>query len=236
MPKRTNDGIKKRCAHKRKTWNDCACPWWFGFYHGGREYRYSLTKLALVRGEKPPRAKDDAILWRDRLRSEIGAGTFVDPGDTPSPAAQIDVRLTFGDVCDEYLKRHVRTPTRRPGGRQMMEILIGVLRRAEIPAANAATVRLEQKPIDFVTKADVEAVRAWRRGELAAGKGSPRGKGRRSGYQSARLPPSPCVQLGNRRRVSHGHAVQTRTGDRRQNRPEHRKRPYTSPRCRWRTE
>lgn len=29
MPKRTDDGIKKRCAQKRKSWNDCACPWGF---------------------------------------------------------------------------------------------------------------------------------------------------------------------------------------------------------------
>ena len=46
MPRRIHDGIKKRCAHKRKGWSDCACAWWFNFHYGGREYRYSLTKLA----------------------------------------------------------------------------------------------------------------------------------------------------------------------------------------------
>lgn len=180
MPKRTHDGIKKRCAHKRKTWNDCACPWWFRFYHHGREYAFSLTKIAHARGEEAPKSREQATGWRDRLRSEIRAGEFVDPDVTP-PAATVDTRLTFGDVCDEYLKRHVRTPTRRPGGRQMMEILIAVLRRAEIPAAQGATVRLEQKPIDAITKADVEAVRTWRRAELAAGKARVGAKGGEAG-------------------------------------------------------
>jgi integrase len=88
MPRRTNDGIKKRCTHKRKTWNDCACPWWFGFHHGGREYRYSLTKLAHARGEKAPVSKDDALGWRDRLRDEIRGGTFIDPDTLPPKPAE----------------------------------------------------------------------------------------------------------------------------------------------------
>ena len=52
----------------------------------------------------------------------------------------------------------------------MMEILVAVMRRAEIPAAHGTLVRLEQKTIDAITKADIEAVRIWRRAELAAGK------------------------------------------------------------------
>ncbi len=63
----------------------------------------------------------------------------------------------------------------------MMEILIGVLRRAEIPAAQGTTLRLELKPIDSITKADVEAVRTWRRAELAAGKSRPGAKGGEAG-------------------------------------------------------
>lgn len=162
MPKRTNDGVKKRCAHKRKSWNDCACPWWFRFYHGGREYAFSLTKIAHARGEEAPKSREQAITWRDRLRSEIRAGTFVDPDAAPAPA-RVETRLTFGDVGDEYVKRHVRTSTRRADGRREMEILIALARRAEIPAAKGARVRLETKPFADVTKADIEAVRDWRR-------------------------------------------------------------------------
>ena len=162
MPKRTNDGVKKRCAHKRKTWNDCACPWWFRFYHGGREYAFSITKIARARSDEEPKSREQAVAWRDRLRSEIRAGTFVDPDTTPAPAPA-EARLTFGDVCDEYLKRHVRTPTRRPDGRREMEILIALARRADVPAAHGTTVRLETKVFADVTKADIEAVREWRR-------------------------------------------------------------------------
>jgi integrase len=58
-----------------------------------------------------------------------------------------------------------------------MEILIAVARRAQIPAADGLTMRLEQKQIDDITKADIEAVRRWRRQEQAAGKSRPGSKG-----------------------------------------------------------
>ncbi|MGH9239868.1 MAG: tyrosine-type recombinase/integrase [Vicinamibacterales bacterium] len=183
MPKRTNDGLKKRCAHKRKTWSDCACAWWFGFHCSGREYRYSLTKLAAARQEPPPRSKDDAIVWRDRLRAEIRGGTFVDP-DVIVPIVETPAALpTFGDVCDEYLKRHVRIPTRKPAGTAAMEGHVALLRRAEIPAAHGETVTLGAKPITAVTKADIEAVRTWRRQQQVArvGQSRPHAKGGEAG-------------------------------------------------------
>ena len=42
-------------------------------------------------------------------------------------------------------------------------------------------MRLEQKPIADITKADVEAVRVWRRAELAAGRSRPGAKGGEAG-------------------------------------------------------
>jgi integrase len=48
-----------------------------------------------------------------------------------------------------------------------METAIRVLRRAEIPAAGGALTRLEAKPVAAITRADVEAVRAWRRDQQA---------------------------------------------------------------------
>jgi integrase len=176
MPSRINDGLKKRCGCARKKWPKCPHPWHFSFHHRGREHRYSLDVIADGRGESPPTSKADAIVWRDRLRTEIREGTFVEPSAAPPPATA-DVRVTFGDVCDHYLTRHVRTPTRRPRPRREMETLIAMARRAEIPAANGTTVRLDAKPIDAVTKADVEAVRAWRRQEQKAGKSRAGAKG-----------------------------------------------------------
>jgi hypothetical protein len=91
-------------------------------------------------------------------------------------------RLTLGDVSDQYLERHVRVPTRRKRGRREMEIAIAMFRRAESPAANGSTTRLEAKPIDTITRADIEAVRTGRRRQLAAGVA-------RSGPRPSRAPP-----------------------------------------------
>jgi integrase len=168
MPGRINDGIVKRCRHSRKYWAECRCPWWFSFFHAGRAYRYSLRKLAEARHEPPPRTRDEAIAWRDRLRGEIRAGTFRDPDETAaSTPAAASTPWTFGDICEQYLARHVRIPSRRPRARREMEILVALARRALIPGPRDTLVRLEDKPIDAITKPDIEAVRTWRRHEQA---------------------------------------------------------------------
>jgi integrase len=174
MPKRVHDGLKKRCDCGKRKWPKCTHGWHFSLHHGRHEHRYSLDVIARARGEHRPTSKTEAEVWRDRLRSEIRAGKFVDPA-APPPVS--DARLTFGDVADQYLKRHVQTPTRRPRGRREMEIMVALVRRAEIPAAKGATVRLETKPMDAITRADVEAVRTWRRSEQAAGVSRPGAKG-----------------------------------------------------------
>src|ERR1700683_4763707 len=164
MGKRTRDGVSKRCGCGPRSWPKCVHPWHFRFYHGDREHRLSLDVIARIRGEEPPATLAEANAWRDRLRSEIRAGTLIDPHvQMKDPAASPSLDLTFGDVCDQYLTRHVQNPLRRVKGRREMEILVAMLRRAEIPAAGGATVRLEAKPIDAITRADVEAVRTWRR-------------------------------------------------------------------------
>jgi integrase len=174
MPKRVHDGLKKRCDCGKRKWPKCTHGWHFNFHHRNYEHRYSLDVIARGRGEHPPTSKSEAEAWRDRLRSEIRAGRLVDlAARAPAPEA----RLTFGDVADQYLKRHVQVPTRRPRGRREMEIMIALMRRAEIPAAKGGTVRLEAKPIDAIIRADVEAVRAWRRSEQAAGRSRPGAKG-----------------------------------------------------------
>ncbi len=169
MPKRTHDGIKKRCTCAKRQWPKCAHPWHFSFHHGGVEHRYSLDAIARARSVPPPTMKGDAIVWRDRLRGEIRLGTFVDP-DAPPPAPVADTRLTFGDVCDEYEKAHIKAPTRREGARKAMTWNLALIRRTEVPAGQGATIRLEQKPIDAITRADVEAFRTARRARLADAK------------------------------------------------------------------
>lgn len=174
MPRRTHDGIRKRCDCAQRQWSKCTHPWHFSFHHGGVEYRVSLDKVARQRGQQPPASKTEATAWRDRLRSEIRSGHFAVSGAPAASAA--DRRVTFGDVCDRYMKRHVQVPTRRPRGRREMEILVGVLRRARVPAAQGDSMLLEAKPIDNITRADIEAVREWRR-EEQVGKKLSRAKG-----------------------------------------------------------
>jgi hypothetical protein len=96
MPKRTNDGLKKRCGCPRRQWPKCAHPWHFSFHHAGVEHRYSLDTIARGRGAQPPTSKSESSTWRDRLRNETRAGSFVDPTVAP-PLPAADIRLTFGD-------------------------------------------------------------------------------------------------------------------------------------------
>jgi integrase len=157
---RDNGGLKKRCGCPRRQWSKCVHPWHFGFAYDGKEYRWSLHKVA----ERPPgyrMSKTEAQAIADRLRSDIRIGRST---GTASP----DTRLTFGDVVERYLERHVRVPTRRPAAQQVMEWHLGVLRRAEVPATGGATIRLEHKPLTAISKADVETVRDGRRAAAKA--------------------------------------------------------------------
>src|SRR4029450_1783963 len=124
MPKKVHDGIRKRCDCPTKKWATCSHPWHFSFHHGGKEYRYSLDVIAGARNEKPPASKSDAISWRDRLRSEIRLGTFVDPAVPITPAPAADSRLTVGDLMKVYLDNHVRVPERSKAAQVVMTCLL----------------------------------------------------------------------------------------------------------------
>lgn len=172
MPKRTDDGVRKRCGCGRRRWSKCAHPWHFNFHHAGTEYRYSLTVIARARGEQPPQGKTEARSWRDRLRAEITSGTFLGPKTNIPDIA--NARMLFGDVADLYLKRYVGKLTGtdgkscwsgrhlRPKTAQQAEYHLDTLRLIEIPAPFGTTIRLESKPLVEITKADVESVRESR--------------------------------------------------------------------------
>lgn len=171
------DGLRKRCEHARAKWKDCDDSWYFAFKHDGIEHRFSLDKVADARCQTRPRSRGEAEEWRDRIRDEIRTGNFQDRSRKAqrehaaiAPTQDRDTRPTFGFVCDEYLKRHVQIPTRRPRGRREMEIHVRTSRRAQIPASKDVTIRLDEKPICDITRADIEAIRVWRRQEQAADK------------------------------------------------------------------
>lgn len=164
MPRQHNGGLKKRCDCPRRLWAKCPHPWHFGFHHAGREHRFSLHTVA---GKAPGywMSKSEAEGIRDRLRGQIREGRFGVSPD-PAPTLTADARLTFGDVANRYLERHVRTPARRPAAAKSIENYVKLLRAAEVPGPAGSSVRLEAKPIDAITKADVEAIREARRALL----------------------------------------------------------------------
>ncbi len=155
MTRHRNDGLKKRCACPRRSWSKCRHPWHLGFSHQGKEYRWSLHKVA----DRPPgywMSKTEAEGIRDRLRGQIREGTV-------AAATNLDSRLTFGEVVKKYLQGHVHVPTRRVRAAKEMEYQLAALRRVKVPGLGRRVVRLEEKPIDAITKADIEAFRRARR-------------------------------------------------------------------------
>ena len=158
MKRHRIDGLKKRCGCPRRQWSKCAHPWHFGFSYTGREYRWSLHRVA----NKPAgywMSKSEAETIRDRLRGQIREGKLASGSSTPSP----DAKLTFGDVADHYLDRHVRVPSRRPRAVQQAVSHLRILKGAEVPGPGGHGTALANRPIDSITKADVEAIRDGRR-------------------------------------------------------------------------
>ena len=153
---RENGGLKKRCRCPRRQWPKCPHPWHFGFQHNGGEWRYSLDKIADLRGDRAPRSKTDALSWADRLRAEIRSG--IDPLAPAVPTVPA-IDMTFGDVADGYIEGHVRTAARKAAAQRVMEYHVNGLKRAQIPAGNRTRIALRAKPIAAITKADVEHIR-----------------------------------------------------------------------------
>ncbi len=171
MPRRINDGLKKRCPCPRRQWPKCRHGWHFGFHCHGREWRYSLDKIASLRGELEPRTKADALAWADRLRGEIRSGR--DPVSAPAPTLP-STDLTFGDVCDRYLAEYVGKIETSNGTRWSERYLrrrtaeqatyhINIFRQILVPAAHGRSVLLESKPFRTVATIDIKAVEAARR-------------------------------------------------------------------------
>jgi len=171
---RSSDGLRKRCDCAQPQWVRCKHPWHARFKFEGREYAFSLHSVARRRRDYVM-GKTEAEALFEQLKVRVREGTFITPrtvrADRDAAQRSADAaeasRLTFGDVCDKYLMGHVRVPTRRPGAVDTMEHHIAVLRRLEIAGARGLTVRLEDKPIESITRADLDALIAARREQLA---------------------------------------------------------------------
>jgi integrase len=152
------DGLTKRCKCSSRQWTKCPHPWHHGFQWKKVEYRHSLHKVY----DLPPEyvmTKSEALAKRDEIRSKIRAGTF---RDSSVPGLPSGTKSTLNDVLDSYLRDFVRTQTRRPRGLETMELHVKQIRRSEV-TAGGHKVLLGSKPIDEITRADIEEARAsWR--------------------------------------------------------------------------
>jgi hypothetical protein len=172
VPRRTNDGLKKRCKCVRSAWTKCPHPWHFGFHHDGREHRFSLHKFA----DKPPdyvMSKTEAQGLSDRARIDIRAGKLQTDG-TLKPAAMVQTGHsapagpTVATLIDIYQLRHVEAPSRKPAAQAKLRSLMNLARRVKISGPDGTLVLFASKPIAEVTKSDIEAVRESRRAALRA--------------------------------------------------------------------
>ncbi|MCL4849267.1 MAG: site-specific integrase [Acidobacteria bacterium] len=148
--------LVKRCGCPPPDWATCPHPWHLRYAFGGREHRLSLQKEADVPGR--PLTLKEAVKVRNRVIAEIEAGTR---GAGPS------ARMTFGHVCDEYLKRYVRAPGRRKGAEYRMARHVEILRDSRVSNGNGRSVRLAELPLAGITKLHVEDWRERRRAEMA---------------------------------------------------------------------
>jgi integrase len=149
-----NSGLRKRCGCPRKVWPKCPHSWYLNFKpRGGPHYQLSLDRELGRHLDSKSEAEAEAT----RIRAAILDGTFrVSAPESPASA------LTFGDVATRYLDSYVRTRL-RPGSAEQARYHLRTLQRAEVPTARGETIRLEGKPLDAITKADIEAVRRERR-------------------------------------------------------------------------
>jgi integrase len=109
-------------------------------------------------------SKTEAQGHADELRTEIRNGKRSPSGATIEAAPVV---LTFADVADAYLKRHVNVPSRRTAAAKSIENYVHILERLEIPIGDGQHAALRTRPFTSITKADLEAVREARRLELA---------------------------------------------------------------------
>jgi integrase len=135
------------------TWAKCSHPWHFSFKWKGVHYRFSLDRETGRRITSKTEAEGES----DRLRQAIRTGTF-----RASSIADGAGSLSFADVATRYVDSYVRGRLRPRTGEQVAYHL-GLLQRTTVPGPNATRLRFADRPIDAITKADIEAVRNARR-------------------------------------------------------------------------
>jgi integrase len=142
----SNNGVRKRCACKRKNWVSCSHPWHFSFkVRGGRHWRFRIDEYKDLLGG-PISTKDEALTAADKLRALIRAGQFP---PTPAPAPATPADLTFETLAETWMstERKRCSPNQQTNDKGIMRKL-GVVEIDGVPLA--------RRPIGLITVTDLE--------------------------------------------------------------------------------
>jgi integrase len=151
-----NGGLRKICGCPRKVWPKCPHAWHFNYKpKAGPSYRLSLDRELREHVGSRSEAETEAA----RIRVAIDDGTFRRPAIDATAGS---TSLTLADVVTRYRECYVHVRL-RPRTAQAAGYHLAALTDAEVPGPNDTLIRLGHKPLDAITRADVEAVRAAHR-------------------------------------------------------------------------
>lgn len=144
MAKRAYElGKRCRCDDQEA----CDHHWWIRVFARGTRQRIDLTASYAL---PVPMTREDIEVWAAKAKHEARKGFIV---NGRRPTAPGDTRPTLGYVADRYVEA-------RGGGKQYY---LAGLRATAVPSAHGTPVRLEDKPIDEVTTADIKhVVKVWK--------------------------------------------------------------------------
>ena len=144
-----NRGIRKLCAHPRRTWAKCDCSWHFSFKWRGKHHRFSLDKHFGEHIDSKTIAEDRAA----DLRKAIRHGTF----GSPTPVAAMTLRQLV-DLYDERYVQVERAMTREDfrGG-------LRVITGTGLPHPTGGTRLFGDWPVADIKTDSVERFRETRR-------------------------------------------------------------------------
>lgn len=153
-----NNGLFKKCEHRRRDWPTCGDPWYMNFAHKGQSHRINLYKYAdKARGYEMP--KTEAETLRDRIRAEIREGTFQSSGTDSTPANG----RTLDDVAPLFLEWWAAQRERRPHRVEALKGVLDLICRTQIEGPRGTLIRMGDKPLREFETPDLEAFRAARR-------------------------------------------------------------------------
>ena len=116
-----SDNVRKVCAHPRRQWAKCECPWHFAFKWKETHHRFSLDKHL----GRHIDSKSEAVEEAATIRKAIKAGTF----GQVTPVAT----MTLRQLADIYIERFV--DVQRKDTRADYVAALSLICRTSIPRA-----------------------------------------------------------------------------------------------------